>query len=200
MNRPSLPARCINLFENTVFSARRSSRNVKKTRLKCQLTSSINCSKHRPPIEGHRGDLTQSMALPDVHQLPLTSSPLLFDSATSFEMADKNNDQHHGNEPAETAANTVGTRAPSIPNNPSEDDHPPSGQQTQELAEMNILPSDDAQEHDSDTDVDPAEQIDDFDWDFLHERYHDAMSSASAQELALMQEFAQLMDVPCLCI
>lgn len=59
---------------------------------------------------------------------------------------------------------------------------------------MNILPSDDAQEHDSDTDVDPAEQIDDFDWDFLHERYHDAMSSASAQELALMQEFAQLMD------
>lgn len=76
-----------------------------------------------------------------------------------------------------------------------EENRPPSGQQTQQAAEVDELEPSDSGTEDSEEDVDPADEIPTFDWDELHERYHQAMSTASTQEQELLNEFAQLMAV-----
>ncbi|KAG9204030.1 hypothetical protein G6514_001666 [Epicoccum nigrum] len=46
-----------------------------------------------------------------------------------------------------------------------------------------------------DEDADPANEIDPYDWDNLHERYHDAINECNREEKELMDEWASLMEV-----
>ncbi|KAL1603986.1 hypothetical protein SLS60_005578 [Paraconiothyrium brasiliense] len=109
-------------------------------------------------------------------------------------MADAKNDQALEPKPADNAPTAEETRAPGLPKNPSEEGRPPSGQQAQQAQEVDNLEPGESEEEESEEEVDPAEEIEDFDWDELHERYHRAIGTASAQELELLHEFAQLMD------
>jgi len=56
----------------------------------------------------------------------------------------------------------------------------------------------DEEEEPEEEEADPADEIDDFDWDELHQRYHLAIDTASQEEAELMQEWTQLMEVCCL--
>ena len=47
----------------------------------------------------------------------------------------------------------------------------------------------------SDEEADPSAHIANFDWDDLHQRYHDAIKDCSAEEARLMQEWESLMKV-----
>jgi hypothetical protein len=72
-----------------------------------------------------------------------------------------------------------------------ETERPPSAQQLQRPED------EDDHEDDSDgIDSDPAETITDFDWDGLHQRYHNAMQDCHEQEAELAQEWESLMEVP----
>lgn len=51
------------------------------------------------------------------------------------------------------------------------------------------------QEVSDDGDADPAEQICDFDWEHLHERYHNAINQCSQEEAELLGEWTSLMEV-----
>lgn len=64
--------------------------------------------------------------------------------------------------------------------------------------------SDDSEQHSDieveqklpdDDEADPAAQIADFDWEHLHQRYHDAIKTCSDEEAELMQEWSNLMEV-----
>jgi hypothetical protein len=46
-----------------------------------------------------------------------------------------------------------------------------------------------------DEDADPADQINPFDWDQLHQRYHDTINECNREEKELMDEWAGLMEV-----
>ena len=135
-----------------------------------------------------------SIPLPGERQQSLPSSPPFeFDAFTN--MSDANNDQAPKAEPSETEPNAGETQSPTNQRDSREEDRPPSGQQAQQAPIVDTPEIKEDGDMDSDEDVDPADQIDDFDWNDLHEKYHIAMNKASAQEQALMQEFAQLMDV-----
>ncbi|KAF1969030.1 hypothetical protein BU23DRAFT_478396 [Bimuria novae-zelandiae CBS 107.79] len=109
-------------------------------------------------------------------------------------MPDAFKEPTHKSEPVEMAPTAGETPAPSKLKDPSDDDRPPSAQQAQQVPEEDAPEPDEGEGETSEDDIDPAEQIEDFDWNKLHEKYHEAMNDASAQENALMVEFAQLMD------
>lgn len=46
-----------------------------------------------------------------------------------------------------------------------------------------------------DEDADPAVQITNFDWEDLHQRYHEAINQCNLEEAELMEEWASLMEV-----
>jgi hypothetical protein len=76
----------------------------------------------------------------------------------------------------------------------SEDtERPPSAQQLQRDEDERADQTD--EESDEETDADPAEKIDDFDWDDLHHRYEVAMQKCYAQEGDLAEEWGTLMNV-----
>ncbi|KAF2442317.1 hypothetical protein P171DRAFT_433845 [Karstenula rhodostoma CBS 690.94] len=127
-------------------------------------------------------------------QQSFRSSPPYFPQSSLSGMADVSNDQTHKAEHAENASNAEETRAPSIPADSTEEDRPPSAQQAQQVPEVENLEPGEGEAYDSNDDVDPADEIVDFDWEELHERYHNTISTASAQEQELLEEFAQLMD------
>ena len=75
-----------------------------------------------------------------------------------------------------------------------ETERPPSAQQLlhRDVDEQTVARGDDEQEAE---DIDPAEAIVDFDWNDLHERYHEAVNKCHGQETELMQEWENLMSV-----
>ena len=79
--------------------------------------------------------------------------------------------------------------------NSDETERPPSAQQ----AQHNDHDSADAESEseDEDEESEPADRIDDFDWEDLHHRYHEAMKNCHGEEAALMEEWENLMDVRC---
>ncbi|KAJ4345792.1 uncharacterized protein N0V89_011927 [Didymosphaeria variabile] len=107
-------------------------------------------------------------------------------------MPDAKGDETLEAKPAENAHTAEETRAPSIPKGSTEEARPPSAQHAQQTPEVDNLESSDIEEEESD--VDPADEIEAFDWDELHERYHRAIGTATEQEQELLHEFAQLMD------
>ena len=80
---------------------------------------------------------------------------------------------------------------------------PPSAQQVQSNANTNI--DTETEDGEEDSDSDPSERIANFDWDGLHERYHDAINKSKDDEAELLQEWSNLMNVlperyPGLCV
>ena len=77
--------------------------------------------------------------------------------------------------------------------NSDETERPPSAQQTQNQVDEQSDANDEEQSEDEDPD--PAEKIEDFDWDDLHARYHEAIKKCHSEEAELMQEWESLMAV-----
>ncbi|USP77252.1 hypothetical protein yc1106_04526 [Curvularia clavata] len=75
--------------------------------------------------------------------------------------------------------------------NSDETERPPSAQQTQHASDGQASETSD-EEFDSE-DSDPAHRIEDFDWEDLHHRYHEAMKVCHGEEAALMEEWEDLM-------
>ncbi|KAL5121204.1 hypothetical protein ACEQ8H_000672 [Pleosporales sp. CAS-2024a] len=69
-------------------------------------------------------------------------------------------------------------------------ERPPSAQQPRRHLDEHTDASDDEDASDSD----PAEMVDDFDWDDLHARYHKAMDECHDHEGALTEEWESLMN------
>lgn len=83
-------------------------------------------------------------------------------------------------------------------------ERPPSAQQVHIDEEKNVDEKDedyDENEDDDDEelDSDPAEPVVDFDWENLHQRYHEAMQGCHDHEAELTQEWEQLMNVQSYC-
>lgn len=104
-------------------------------------------------------------------------------------------------EDASKSAHAVSQELQQTPNRPrhereisNETERPGSAQRGRDDSEerLNIEAGEDALDEEE---ADPAVQIADFDWDDLHERYHDAIKKTSREEEALMQEWAGLMEV-----
>jgi hypothetical protein len=74
--------------------------------------------------------------------------------------------------------------------NSEETERPPSAQQVHRDSDEHA-DEDDEEELDSD----PAEKIADFDWNALHERYHQVMDGCHDAEGELAQEWESLMNV-----
>ncbi|KAG9188670.1 hypothetical protein G6011_07375 [Alternaria panax] len=72
-----------------------------------------------------------------------------------------------------------------------ETERPPSAQRTQDEVDDQVDAA--SKEQAEDEDSDPAQSIDDFDWDDLHLRYHKAMEGCQNEESELMQEWESLM-------
>ena len=86
-----------------------------------------------------------------------------------------------------------GSRPPLRRTASDETARPPSAQQSQHNADdQNSLNGEEESEQD---DSDPADRIADFDWEELHQRYHDAMNGCHGEEEELMQEWQNLMAV-----
>ncbi|OAG09059.1 uncharacterized protein CC84DRAFT_1215502 [Paraphaeosphaeria sporulosa] len=109
-------------------------------------------------------------------------------------MADMKEDQTHNAEHADNAPNVEDARAPNIPKDPTEDARPPSAQQAQQVPEAEDLEPGEDEEYDSEDDADPADEMAHFNWEGLHERYHDTINTASAQEQELLREFSELVN------
>lgn len=83
-------------------------------------------------------------------------------------------------------------RLPIVRTVSSETEQPPSAQRVN--PELNAPENDDVGDE-AESEIDPAEQIADFNWEELHERYHDAINGASEKEAELMREWEELMAV-----
>jgi hypothetical protein len=77
--------------------------------------------------------------------------------------------------------------------NSDDTERPPSAQRTQD--EVDGQADANAGEQTEDEDSDPAGRIEDFDWEDLHVRYHEAMNGCHNEESELMQEWESLMAV-----
>lgn len=74
-----------------------------------------------------------------------------------------------------------------------ETERPHSAQQTQHDTDSHI--SETSEEESDEDDLDPAHRIDDFNWEDLHHRYHEAVKVCHGEEAALMEEWESLMTV-----
>jgi hypothetical protein len=74
-----------------------------------------------------------------------------------------------------------------------ETERPPSAQRTKD--EVNDQADADTGEQSEDDDSDPADRIENFDWEDLQLRYHQAMKDCHNEESELMQEWENLMAV-----
>jgi hypothetical protein len=132
-----------------------------------------------------------------IHEI--RSSPPISTACSLFEMDDKF---------VSTSDVSVPQDAQQTPKHPrhkrmeSDDtERPASAQQNHDNSEehSNV---DEGQEPSDDEDLDPAAQIADFDWDDLHQRYHEKINACHEEEFKLMQEWESLMEVllyvPCL--
>lgn len=97
---------------------------------------------------------------------------------------------HFKSEPPATAQNDEAPKPSLRRINSEETERPPSAQRVQR-----DTISDSEESGDDELDADPAEKIIDFDWDDLHQRYHDAMNGCHTKEAELAQEWENLMNV-----
>jgi hypothetical protein len=123
-----------------------------------------------------------------------SSPPFAADIAASIESMD-NGPQFKSEPPApqvDPASKPAFTHAHS-----DETERPPSAQQIHDDEEKHVeeVVEDEDEDDGMELDLDPAEGIADFDWDALHERYHQAMDACHDQESDLSQEWTSLMNV-----
>jgi hypothetical protein len=126
-----------------------------------------------------------------------SSPPIPTQSDVSFEKLDKMDDAP-GPKSEPASQNPEAPRPPLRRVSSEETERPPSAQQSNKNFDREDEEEDDVDEKDTDEeeiDSDPAVQIDAFDWDQLHQRYHDAMNGCHTHEEELTQEWESLMNV-----
>ncbi|KAH3905740.1 hypothetical protein HBI56_211440 [Parastagonospora nodorum] len=124
----------------------------------------------------------------------LPSSPPFFkQSGASFTSTVEMDGQFHPkSEPPATQNDD--TASPSHKRVSSDDtERPPSAQQVRKDSDQNAEEDYDEMEED-DVDSNPAQKIEDFDWNELHGRYHEAMNKCRTQEGELAEEWESLMN------
>ena len=164
--------------------------------LRVQMTTH---PQHWPPhysTVSYMSGVTESSALPIEavstysSSPPFTPEPLSSDESR-FEMNDgpvSREEEPAGKHPNSQASQTAHQRTGS-----GDTERPPSGQHSHESTNENIEGT--TTEEQDGEDSDPAEMIEEFDWNDLIERYHDAMNKCTDEEAHLMQEWSGLMDV-----
>jgi hypothetical protein len=98
-------------------------------------------------------------------------------------------------QPASEHLNSQASQAAHQRTDSGDTERPPSGQQNHESIDDDMQENT-AEEQDGD-DSDPADMIEEFDWNDLIQRYHAAMNKCTDEEAHLMQEWSNLMDVRC---
>ena len=122
-----------------------------------------------------------------------SSPPAIQRTEASFgNIEEMDNAPHFKSEPPATQIDEA-SKPPLRRVSSDETERPPSAQQAQGDAHDHVHESD--EEDEEELDSDPAETIADFDWDALHERYHNAMNGCHEQEGELAQEWESLMNV-----
>jgi hypothetical protein len=129
-----------------------------------------------------------------VHIFP-SSPPVIKQSDVSFEKLETmdNTPQFKSEPPA--AQHNESSKPPPRSVSSEDTERPPSAQQAPKNMDGHSGDEDEDADDDEDMDSDPAEQISEFDWDDLHQRYHDAMKGCHEQEGELTQEWESLMNV-----
>jgi hypothetical protein len=97
-----------------------------------------------------------------------------------------------------TAQNDSNKQPPFVREGSGETERPPSAQRVNiDTTEQTTEEEGPIQEGEDelDSDVDPADMIEDFDWDHLYEEYHSQMDALSGEEATLMEEWVKLMHV-----
>tara|TARA_R110002003_G_scaffold59_17_gene5354 strand:+ start:27300 stop:27761 length:462 start_codon:yes stop_codon:yes gene_type:complete len=123
-------------------------------------------------------------------QLLPSSPPVIPQSPVSFEQLESMHSPPQVKpEPPATQVDEA-TKPPLGRVNSEETERPPSAQQVHRDSDEHA-DEDDEEELDSD----PAEKIADFDWNALHERYHQVMDGCHDAEGELAQEWESLMNV-----
>jgi len=81
--------------------------------------------------------------------------------------------------------------------NSTDTERPPSAQRiNQDVNESDELSSEHSQELEEELyEDDPAEKIEDFDWEELQQKYHESILKYEGEEAELTQEWADLMNV-----
>jgi hypothetical protein len=131
--------------------------------------------------------LTQPVHLP-------SSPPFFKQSGASFTSTVEMDGQFHPKSELPATQNDDAAR-PSHKRVSSDDtERPPSAQQVRKDSDQNAEEDDDEIDED-DVDSDPAQEIEDFDWNELHGRYHEAMNKCRTQEGELAEEWESLMNV-----
>lgn len=142
-------------------------------------------------MNSQQSDNASESSLPTRRVQHFASSPPI--SQVSFQKPDDmEKSPHFKSEPPAAASQNDGVPKPSLKRiNSEETERPPSAQRVQR---EDTVP--DSEESDEDElDSDPAEKIVDFNWDELHQRYHEAMNGCHAHEAELAQEWESLMNV-----
>lgn len=116
-----------------------------------------------------------------------SSPPLLTDEPSICEV--ENVSEYKGNPSATQHVDAPPPQRMRLSSNETE--RPQSAQQLRADADDDIDSGSDAREDE----FDPAERIIGFDWNDLHERYHEATNKCHDQETELMQEWESLMNV-----
>lgn len=131
-------------------------------------------------------------SLPKELVYTVRSSPPILTQYSSFEMDDNVTSK---SEPATTPDAHQTPKRPRHKRMKSDDTERPAS------AQQDRGDSDDHSDVDADQiiaedeDLDPAAPITHFDWDRLHQQYHDAMNECNSEEVELMQQWASLMEV-----
>jgi len=122
-----------------------------------------------------------------------SSPPVIEISDPSFDISENmDNRPHFKSEPPATQIDEASK--PPLRRISSEDtERPPSAQQVHDDVDDHV--EDDEEDDEEELGADPAEQIVDFDWDELHQRYHQAMQGCHEHEGELAQEWESLMNV-----
>jgi hypothetical protein len=134
--------------------------------------------------------INSESSLPSHTLLNIPSSPPVLTHDSKIASMDKGPD--FKSEPPLTQ-DAQAVRAPLRRVNSDETERPTSAQQTQD--EVNEHSDANGEADPEEEDSDPAEKIDDFDWDDLHRRYHEAVKKCHGEEAELVQEWESLMAV-----
>jgi hypothetical protein len=125
-------------------------------------------------------------------QLLPSSPPVIPQSPVSFEQLENMHSPPQVKpEPPATQVDEA-TKPPLGRVNSEETERPPSAQQVHRDSDEH---ADEDEDDEEELDSDPAEKIADFDWNALHERYHQVMDGCHDAEGELAQEWESLMNV-----
>ncbi|KAH7076808.1 hypothetical protein BKA63DRAFT_290654 [Paraphoma chrysanthemicola] len=122
-------------------------------------------------------------------QILPSSPPALPLSSVSFEKFDVMDEPPHPKSEPPATQLDEGAKPPLRRVNSEDTERPPSAQRVHDETDEHI-----EEDSEEELDADPADKIVDFDWNALHERYHQAMAGCHDEEGELAKEWESLMN------